>query len=117
MAVEHTNLVQSLKKSQKTFGNSVTHRPSNTPLIAQLIITTLSSLLSWVPSGLVCLIFMHMKTYPVEMLFWTISVVNPINSITNPLVFFIVSIKKNTKDFKKSQAVVSSDVIQMRKLF
>ena len=62
-------------------------------LLIQLIAVTFSNLLCWIPSNIIYLSSLFMSRYPTDLLIWTTIAVTPINSIINPLVFIITTLK------------------------
>ena len=90
-------LIKELRKSQQRMKKATSRQKSNTTLIVQIIIITGSNILCWIPTGVIYLVSMFMKKYPVIMVIWTTIVVTPINSIINPIVFIFTSIRKITQ--------------------
>ncbi len=95
--VVYYNLFQSLKKSQERLKGSVSKQQSNTPLLVQVVVISSSNILCWIPSSVVYLSAMFMKEYPVQMVVWTTVAINPLNSLINPIVFCIMSVRKMRK--------------------
>ncbi len=92
--VVYIMLFRSLVKSQKNVEGSVSRKMSNVPLVVQIIVLTSSNILCWIPSGTIFLTAMFMTTYPLEMITWTTIAVTPINSIVNPVVFIVTTVRK-----------------------
>ena len=90
-------LIKELKRSQREFQGAMSKKNSNKRLIIQIIIITASNILCWIPSGIIYLISMFMKQYPIEMVIWTTIAVTPVNSIINPIVFVVTTIRKMVK--------------------
>ena len=90
----HIRLISSFTKHQKQLVNVVSKSQSNVSLIIQLLTITVSNVICWVPSSIIFVMSMFMQTYPTEMLIWTSVAVVPINSIINPVVFIITTLRK-----------------------
>ncbi len=90
----YINLVKALKKSENNLQGSTSKQRSNTTIIIQILVVTVSNIICWIPSGVIYLVSMFMERYPIEMLVWTTVVVVPVNSVINPVVFIITTSKK-----------------------
>ena len=86
-------LVKNLIKTQQTLNRSVSFNKFN--LITQVLIVTSSNLICWIPSNIIYISTLFMLKYPTDLLIWTTIAVTPINSITNPLVFVVSTLKNN----------------------
>ena len=84
-------LVKDLRKTEETFNKSVSLNNFN--LIIQILIVTSSNLICWIPSNIIYISTLFMSKYPTDLLIWTTISVTPINSIINPLVFVVSTIK------------------------
>ncbi len=87
-------LVDTLKAMQNKMKGLVSRRGSNAVLIIQIVVVTASNVLCWIPSGTIYLTSMFMKEYPLTIIFWTTTAINPINSVVNPIVLIATNIKK-----------------------
>ena len=67
---------------------------SNNSVIVQLLTTSFSNILCWFPSSTVFLICIFATQYPISMIVWTTVVIMPINSIINPLIFIVTTLRK-----------------------
>ncbi len=92
--VIYYNLVASVNESKKSVKDAASKEHSNTPLIVQVVVVTLSNILCWSPCSAVYISVMFLKQYPIELIVWTNVAVVPINSIINPLIFVVVSFRK-----------------------
>ena len=63
-------------------------------MIVQLVLITCSNVFCWFPTNIIYVAAMLMPTYPIDIVLWTIITVLPCNSIVNPLVFIISTLKK-----------------------
>ncbi len=94
VCIVHIKLHQSVLKSQRNVQHAVSVKKSNVSLISQLIILTVSNCLCWLPSaGIVGSSFV-LNTYPRDLLMWMTVAIAPVNSLIDPLVFGIISVKK-----------------------
>ncbi len=96
IGVMYVKLVRHLQKKEKSIRKSKSH--SNTGLIVQLIVITSSNMLCWIPSGILYLTSLFVSRYPTDMLIWTAITATPINSIINPIVFLVTSIRKHLSE-------------------
>ncbi len=87
-------LVKSLRESQRKIKDSVSKQQSNVPLIVQLLVVTSSNVLCWIPTATLYVVSMFLEQYPIKMIVWTIIVVNPVNSVVNPVVFVVIVCRK-----------------------
>ena len=91
----HIILVNEILQSQKSIRKSKSE--DNTLLIIQLIVITLSNILCWFPVNAVYVSAMFLPTYPtypVDLVIWSTVLGLPINSLINPIVFIIISVRK-----------------------
>ena len=68
----------------------------DTYLLIQVILVTVINALCWLPSGTIYTASVVMETYPVELLIWNAILINPLNSLLNPLIFCVMPIIKKT---------------------
>ena len=101
LLVLHILLVEGLKESKTWRRNSEFNDNSNTALIVQLICITSSNILCWFPVNALYMAAMFLSTYPIDLVIWTTVICIPLNSIINPLIFIIASIKKCAKLMEK----------------
>ncbi len=100
----YTEMYRSLQRHRKLMKDmSVSKQRSNKPLIIQLVLVTSSNILCWIPCGVMYLMAMFLKKYPIQMLFWVTIAVNPLNSLTNPVVFIVSAVRKILNHYHKSQ--------------
>ena len=67
---------------------------SNTSMIVQLVVVSSSNILCWLPSSGIYLASLFMSKYPTAMVVWATIAVLPINSIINPFVFVLTTLRK-----------------------
>jgi len=94
----HVLLVKALINSQKKINISKS-KPgtSNTYIIMQLFIITVSNMICWFPTNIIYITAMFLERYSTNLIIWTTVVAMPINSIINPVVFIIVACRKYLK--------------------
>ena len=73
---------------------------SDSFLITQLIILSLSNIMCWLPSGAIFINTMFLDRYPMELILWTIIAIGPINAIVNPCVNIFTTVRKE-ENFEK----------------
>ena len=94
ITIMHCLLYHMIKESRKVVEKSKSKDDSNTRLIYQLIVSDISYFLCWYPAVVIYLLSMFLSVYPAEVTSWLVVVVIPINSITGPSIFLIISVKK-----------------------
>ena len=90
----HFKLVEEHKMSNKIMNIAKSRKESSEALIYQIIILTISLILSWVPSNIIYIVSMLLDKYSIEMITLTMIVVIPMNSIVTQLVFILTTTKK-----------------------
>ena len=88
-------LITILRKTQRNLKKSVSLNTFN--LIAQVVIVTFSNLMCWIPSNIIYISTSFMSKYQTDLLIWTTKAVTPINSMINPLVFVVSTMKMYCK--------------------
>ncbi len=97
IATTHMKLPKALQESRKDIADKVSKQKGVIRIIVQLFVLTISNILSWIPSCVTYLVSMFLTEYPMEVLFWITAVVNPINSIMNPIVILVTTSRMNWK--------------------
>ena len=87
----HIYLVKNLRKSHQVLKNI---QFSESALVIQLIILTLSNFLCWIPCNIIFISTMFLPKYPMSLVTWTVVDVLPLRSSITPLVFIVMSVKK-----------------------
>ncbi len=88
-------MLWSIKQSQKKIQHLVISKViSLKPVIVQVVTITLCIFLCWVPSDLIHTNCLFVEKCPVELFVWNMFAVMPINSIANPVLFSLVSLRK-----------------------
>ena len=72
-------------------------------VLIQVLLVTATNAICWIPSGVIYLTSIAMETYPTSILMWNVILINPVNSVINPIIFCIIpmvrEIGKNRKSF------------------
>ena len=92
IAIMHCLLFTKLRQSQYEIQKSKTDK--NLPLAIQLIMITVLNILCWLPTGCVYISAMFLANYPIDLAIWTTVIGLPINSIINPFVFIVTTVRK-----------------------
>ena len=87
-------LVKAVIKSKEALGSKNNWNKSNIRLIVQLIVTSLSNIMCWIPASVVYLSVMFLTTYPIHLVTWTTIIILPLNSIINPIIFLLRHTRK-----------------------
>ena len=83
---------------------------SDSILIIQLVVITVSNIICWFPSNSIYITAMFSSTYPISLLIWTTVIGLPINSLINPLTFIGVLLRQQIKHRKKvKRSITKSD--------
>ena len=94
--------IYSIKGSGDLLISSKHSAKLGTKMILQLIITTFSNVLCWLPANTIYALAMILSRYPVNLTIFTTVIVMPVNSIINPCVFIIVTVKEYISSLKKN---------------
>ena len=97
--IMHIFLVAEIKRSQQNIQKSKTENGKIKTVIIQLFTVTLSNILCWCPAGCIFITAMFLPLYPVDLVIWTTVIGLPINSIFNPTIFIVDTIR-NMIQFK-----------------
>ncbi len=62
---------------------------SDRKVLVQSLLLTLSNALCWVPSSVIFTASLVMETYPTNLLMWNAVLINPLNSVINPIIFCV----------------------------
>ena len=93
--IMHCLLLSELRQSKTKIQKSKTD--NNLPLIIQLIMITISNILCWFPTGCIYVTAMFSATYRIDLVIWATVFGLPINSILNPFIFIVTTVKKMIK--------------------
>ncbi len=92
--IMHILLVYFLLKSQRAIHTASSSPPprSNSGLILQLSLLSLSTLLCWIPANIVNLLTMFLPQYPPGLIFWAVIGIMPLNSLLIPAILVVKEI-------------------------
>ena len=90
-------LMISLQKSAESLKDAVNKRTSHATLITQIVLVSLSNILCWIPSFTSNIVAAALKNYSSQIILWTTVLVFPLNSVVNPVIFCVVSLRKMCK--------------------
>ncbi len=83
-----------LKLSQHAIKAAFGKLQTMKPLVLQLITLVVINICSWIPSSTVFLTALYVKQYPPEMIAWATICVTTINSLFNPIVLIVTTLRK-----------------------
>ena len=86
--------VKTLNKSSKSLKGNVSKKISRVGMIIQLFVVTFSNIVCWIPTNAIYLISLYKSKYSTNLLIWTAIAVTPINSMINPFLFIITTIRR-----------------------
>ena len=98
IASMYTLLFTHLKKSEHQIKALSLKRMTDPVLILQIIVIISASMCTWFTSDVIYISIMIVDKYPMEMVTWTIILISPINSIVNPLIFIITTVRKYSRE-------------------
>ena len=104
ISINYAILLKQLKISHTDLGILSNKTMKN--LILQVMVVTSSNLLCWLPSDIIYISSLFQSKYSTDLVIWTTIAVTPINSIINPVVFIVTTIKLST--FRKSHLLARS---------
>ena len=90
----NSKTVLELKGSKEKVQFKGNHDHTVASLLTQFYILTMSSTLSWIPSGITLLICMSIDDFSIVMVMWVVLTVSSTNSITNPVIFIVTTTRK-----------------------
>ncbi len=107
-SVLHVLLVKNMKESWKTVQKTGEDLNS---VIVQLTLISGGTILCWIPTNTIYISLMFISRYSTNVVFWTIAVVFPINSVVNPGIFIVIGIRKFVRQKQKQNLSCSSSKI------
>ena len=96
--IMHFLLIIKVNESDKNIRSTRSSKLSNISLIIQLVIITVSNIICWFPANAIFVSAMFLSRYPTELVMLPTVIGIPFNSIINPTVFVVTSLKKYGKD-------------------
>ncbi len=89
----HCLLIKKIQESAKVLGPMLAAKSVPYSLYVQLMSTTLSNILSWLPSNVIFICAFYLPIYPTTLIPWTLIIVASLNSLVNPVVFVSTSLR------------------------
>ena len=89
MVIMNFFLVKAVKESKEALGSLNNLNKTNTRLIVQIIVTSLSNIMCWIPASVFYLSVMFLTIYPIHLVTWTTIIFLSLNSIINPIIFLL----------------------------
>ena len=59
-------------------------------VLIQVLLVTATNAICWIPSSILYLTSIAMETYPTSLIMWNVILINPVNSVINPIIFCII---------------------------
>ena len=91
IVIFYSIIINELKKPKTIHSSKV--QDNQLSKVTILVITI--NMLCWLPSSIIYIISVTAETYPTELLTWKSVLINPVNSIMNPVIFWLLQILKN----------------------
>ena len=82
-----------LKKSTVSSSNT---NSADKEVLKQSVLVTVTNALCWLPSSAIYIASLIMEAYPTNLLIWNAILINPLNSVINPIIFCIIPIIKKS---------------------
>ena len=76
------NIVKDLRRSKRELNMTTSRKESSGFLVVQIVTLIVSNILCWVASDTIYLTLSFLHKYPIEMIIWTIIVLQSVNSVT-----------------------------------
>ena len=58
-------------------------------VLIQVLLVTATNAICWIPSSILYLTSIVIETYPTSLIMWNVILINPVNSVINPIIFCI----------------------------
>ncbi len=78
------------KKSAAVRAQNTKDKEKDRQLLYQALLVVGTNVVCWLPSSAIYLASVTMETYPLTLLTWNVVLINPINSLVNPIVFCVI---------------------------
>ena len=95
--IVHLVILLLIQKSRQAVAQQLSNKQTNLSLLFQLITTSTSCFICWVPSSVVYFATWILEKYPIDIIIWTAVAISPINSIVYPLVSLIGTTRRMLK--------------------
>ena len=84
-------MIKYLKSYEHDLFENRYQQKSHAPLFIQIFLVTVSNILCWMPSGIIYLVALFLKKYPINLIIWSTIAITSINSVINPVVFIVAN--------------------------
>ena len=88
-------IIKENKKSAAVKAQNRKEKDRNKYLLFQALLVSGTNIMCWLPSSAVYFTSVIMKNYPLTLLTWNAVLINPINSVINPTVFYFMPLFKS----------------------
>lgn len=88
-------------KALQQKNNSKNVQRSEKKVLVQSILVTATNALCWLPSSAIYIVSISSKSYPPDLLVWNAILVNPLNSLINPMIFTLFPLVSRKFQSKK----------------
>lgn len=89
------------KKFKKFCSAQMSH--NRRAILIKFVVYTLCNGLCWIPSAVIYALTVSLAQYPIQLLTWNTVLINPLNSLFNPIIFTLASSLKQQYCFKCCQ--------------
>ncbi len=102
VCIVYSLLVSEIELNRKKLASAVSKKTSSKGLIAQLVLSCTFNALCWIPTGVVCVACFFLHKYPLLIEVWTTVAVTTINSVADPVVIIITTVKRIHSEQQRS---------------
>lgn len=102
----HVLIPKKVAASVAAVPGPINRKEEHTGMKVQLAILALSPILCWCPSDILFISLAHLDQYPMQLVYWAVAVVMPVNSILFPAVQIKMWFKKCQEKEKPGQSVL-----------
>ncbi len=82
-----------LKKRQNIISSQkIASRKREKHIAQQAVLITVTNALCWIPSSIIYIFSVAAEQFPTSLLVWNATLVNPLNAVLNPMIFFVLPI-------------------------
>ena len=93
VVIVHVKVIRETHKFKRSMQMAKSSDFSKKGMVYQLIFSSVLNILCWIPANAVYLSAMFLSSYPIDYILWTIVIIMPINSVSNPIVFIVTNLK------------------------
>ena len=89
--VSYSIIIKELKNSEYVQSS----KTQDKSVSKQALLIILSNILCWLPSSIISMVSLIAEAHPIELLTWNVVLVNPINFVMTPIIYFVLPKVKN----------------------